>query len=192
MKKKINIMTIIIFNIFALPLLIYSLIMLLLDLNFEIIPYAFGQIGAEALMMCVAFGITIEGIMLFVLAIINRRFLIFAPNFLLVPIVLSIVYLGIWSYTDTHEVKIEKYNETLIIDNVNLLLHGRVYIYEKDSWLSCKYICQFGDDKDYLYEGRYDIYEYDNGVEIKCYNISLFLKYENNSFIEVKTKEEIL
>ena len=47
-------------------------------------------------------------------------------------------------------------------------------------------------DKDYLYEGRYDIYEYDNGIEIKCYNISLFLKYENNSFIEVKTKEEIL
>ena len=71
--------------------------------------YMFGQIGSVAILMCLSFGITVEGIMLFVLSIVNKKILIFAPNIILVPVVLLMVNFGIWKYSDNFELaKIKK------------------------------------------------------------------------------------
>ena len=192
MKKK-NKWVIIGFNIVVGIFAIIDIVSIVLYSCFGIIPYLFGIIGFFVPGVLFILGIVLEGIMLFVLAIMNKKIVIFLPNFVLVPIV---YYASIWllftTYEDNiHEIKLNNYDETLIIVNEQFLFDVRPKIYEKQSPITCTYISGFGYDE-FLNEGYYQIEEYSNGVEIKTSKSNLYLKYENNKFVKVQTKEELL
>lgn len=142
--------------------------------------------------MTVIWGLIIEGVMLFVLAIINKKILIFAPNLILIPVVLYFGFICLFSFHSIHEAEIYKHKETLVVMYVNRLHHGDTYIYKKTSKFRCEYVAQFGIDRCLKYREEYDIYEFDNGIEIKESSYSLFLKYEDGKYFEVETIDEIL
>lgn len=190
--KKLTKIVVISFNVLAIPLFLYSIIAIILQYGCGIMPYLFNEVGDFGPIMIFIAGIVLEGLMLIALSIIKRKIWIFLTVFVLVPLVYGLLFVRAWGSYRCHEAELKKYNRTLIFADENLLHHHRTYLYVKTSPMTCEKVAYMGDDHPLWNRECYDIYEYDNGIEIEYDNLSLFLKYENNKFIEVKTKEEIL
>ena len=188
--KKIELITIIVFNIFGLPLLIMGIVFLAL-LKCDITPYFFGQIGMVAALMSLSFGITIEGILLFILAIMERNIAIFLPNIILVPIVLFMVYKGMWDYSIKYTYNIDEFDTSLVVHNERFFHHSFSYVYEKTSPISVKIVGNlyntYIQDKDELI-----ITPYENGIELSYRNLDkIYLKYIDNHFVIVSDIDEV-
>ncbi len=192
MKKSTKIV-VISFNVLAIPLFLYLIIAIILEYGCGIMPYLFNEVGDFYLIMIFIAGIVLEGLMLIALSIIKRKIWIFLTVFVLVPLVYGLLYVRAWgSSYRCQEAELKKYDRTLIFADENLFHHNRTYLYVKTSPITCEEVAYLGYDHPLRNRECYDIYEYDNGIEIEYDDLSLFLKYENNKFIEVKTKEEIL
>ena len=194
-KKHINltkrdILIILFFNIFAIPLLAYAGLMKLSNNN--AIAYLFGQVDGEAEALCIALGVGLEVIMFFVLAITKKKIIYALPNTLFIPVVAYISLLCMFGFSDTYETKLKDYDETLIINYQPNLFHGNTYIYKKTSVCTCEYITEFGDNCSYNNWDDYQIIKHQNGIEIIYFDDNLYLKYENGSFIKVETIEELV
>ena len=188
--RKIELITIIVFNIFGLPLLIMGIVCLAL-LKCDITPYFLGQIGMAAALMSLSFGITIEGILLFILAIMEENIVIFLPNIILVPIVLFMVYKGIWDYSDNYTVYIDNFNSSIVIHNGDFLFRRWSNIYEKTSPISVEYVGTFYCDTN-VEKNNLVITPYQNGIELSYRNLDkVYLKYVDNHFVEVGYLEDI-
>ena len=191
--NKRTLLIILIFNIFALPLLIMGGVFWILYKN-GIIPYLFGQVGDTAILKLVITGIIIEGIMLFVLAIVNKNFVIFVPNIALGFITLVLMFIAFGQASYTYERKLSSFNEKLVIDNFSALFAGRSTVYEKTSFCTLREVCIVsGDDgarplKD---PKSYIIKEYSNGFSIEYRddgkNHIVYIQYKDGNFFEVKT-----
>ena len=188
--KKIELIITIIFNIFALPLIILGIVFWILS-NFGIYLYFFNQIGSVAILMCLSFGITIEGVLLFILAIMKRKIAIFLPNIILVPLVLFMVYSGIWRYSQNIEYKINNFNSSIVVHNERFLHSGYTHIFEKTSFVSVRDVGPLYDTI-ILSKEELIITPHENGIELSYRNIDkIYLKYVDNHFIEAGCLEDI-
>lgn len=190
--KKIEAFIIVFFNMFAIPLLLCAVILLIVYKNTDVLPYMFGQTGLTPILMCLAFGVTIEGVMFFALAIVKKRVAIFWFNIILAPILFGIVLLGFLGYNETFEKKADKYDETFILEYENRIFSGATYVYKKTSLFTCEYVAQFGDDCHVTNRESFVIVYYENGIEMNFFSTSLYLKYDNGSFEEVDSVEDLL
>lgn len=191
MKKK-NLIIFIIFNIFALPLLITGIVFRALS---EITSlYLFGQRSWTSIIMCLVLGAILEGIMLFVMAIANKKIIYFLPNFLLIPLAFQFGVIALWCHEENYEIKLENSNETIVVMAWHELRGGGSVLYEKTSPITMKYICDAPNSHHYTfkYEKDYSIDYYNNGISISYDHEKVYLKYENNKFHKVEKIEEIM
>ena len=196
MSKK-TLLIILIFNIFALPLLILGGIFWILGNN-GILIYLFGQIGGTPVFSMLAIGVIIEGIMLFVLAIVHKQFAIFVPNIALGFLAFILMFIALFSRSYTYEIQLDSFNETLVIDNESLLVAGRSVIYEKTSFCTVKRVSSvMGDDGDKPLDDPkyYKLTEYANGFTIEHGGLApeiIYIQYKDGSFYEVKSLNDII
>ena len=195
--KKINLFIILIFNIFALPLIIIGLLFFILQVA-DIYLYMFGQVGAAARLINLAFGITLEGIMLFVLAIVNRKIKYFLANIILVPMVLIIAFIGVFDFSRNHERKLQNSDVTLIFDGKSFVFSTECLLYEKTSFMTARKLCSFDADEcnPFYSEESYELKEYTNGFSIECLigngnKKIIFVKNDNGRLVIVNSISEI-
>jgi hypothetical protein len=133
--------------------------------------------------------------MFYVLAVFNDDFNWFAPNAILIPLVIKLVFIGMFDYTKTYKIELDDYNQTIIVDTYHSLDDSSSILYQRTSPITVKRICSVPNSSAWTFERKcdYKIREYENGIIITYYDkYELYLKYENKCFYKVENKEEII
>lgn len=158
--------------------------------------FLFGQVGRPILLISASVFVTLEGIMLLVLAIVTDKLRYFLLNLLLGPLVLLLILFGWLALRhDTRVHRIDEFDEELVVTNWSVLMLGESYVYQKEIPFIVKEVawvggddgwCPLSDEHQYKWTVSgdeltltYDFYGYGENTE------QMRFRYENGRFVKI-------